>query len=430
MTFTLESAVGVRTLRKVTWRLIPFMAVLYFLNYLDRVNVGFAALTMNDDLAFSATVYGNGAGILFLGYVLFQVPSNIALEKWGTRRWVTTIMVVWGIISSMMAFVSGQTSFYVLRFLLGVAEAGFFPGMILYMTYWFPSAVRARIAGAFMLAVPISGILGAPASTALLGIDWLGFKGWQWLFVLQGLPAIVLGFAVLGVLTDKPEKATWLTEEEKAWLTGLLGAEQRARAAAHNHSLREVLINPRTWIFGLMYFGIAIGFYGLTLWLPQIIKGFGGLTNMQVGFLTAAPYIFAAVGMYLWGAHSDKTGERTWHVALPCIVSGIGLSLSAILGDMPVLAFIALSVAAVGVYSALPTFWTLPTAVLSGTAAAGGIALINAIGNTGGYFGPALVGYIRDATGSYTDGLILLAGFAFLTAVLTLLMRTRPTAKT
>lgn len=404
--------------RKVGWRLIPFMALLYFVNYLDRVNVSFAALTMNQDLGFSPEVYGNGAGILFLGYFLFQVPSNVALHKFGTHAVIMPIMITWGLVSTAMAFVNGPVSFYVLRFLLGAAEAGFFPGMILYLTYWFPEAARGRVAGAFLLAIPISNVLGAPASTAFLGIEALGIAGWQWLFILQGVPAILLGLFVPHMLTDTPAKAAWLTESEKSWLSATLAAEHRADDPAQRTSVRQALLDVRVWVFALIYFSTVIGFYGITMWLPQIVKGFGGLTNQQVGFLTAVPYLFAAAGMYLVGVHSDRTGERTWHVAVPALIGGAGLAASAALGAHPALAFIALAVAATGIYSVIPVFWTLPTRALAGVAAASGIALINAVGNIGGYVGPALVGYVRQSTQSYSYALLTLAGFALLAAVL------------
>ena len=374
---------------------------------------------MNRDLGFSPSVYGNGAGILFTGYFLFQIPSNIAVEKFGTRAVIMPIMIAWGIVSTAMAFVTGPVSFYVLRFLLGAAEAGFFPGMILYLTYWFPGKARGRVAGLFLLAIPLSSVLGAPASTALLGVDGLGLKGWQWLFVLQGLPAIALGFLTLRMLTDRPEQATWLTDAEKSWLTGEIAAEHAGGAARHT-KFSKAILDIRVWIFTLMYFGVVTGLYGVTMWLPQIVKGFGGLSNFEIGLLTMIPYTFAALAMYFWGAHSDTTGERTWHVAIPALMGGVGLTASALLGGVPALDFVALTVGAIGVYVVIPVFWTLPTAVLSGAAAAGGIALINAVGNTGGYFGPALVGYVLQETKSYSDALMVLAAFAFLTGILSI----------
>ncbi len=417
-----ETDLGARTLRKVTARLVPFMALLYFANYLDRVNVGFAALTMNQDLAFSATVYSTGAGVLFLGYVLFQVPSNLALQRVGTRVWITWIMAIWGLVSAAMAFVSGPVSFYVLRFVLGVAEAGFFPAMILYLTTWFPVRRRAKITAVFMLAIPMSSVLGAPVSTALLGVSGLGLQGWQWLFVLQGLPASALGLLVLKVLTDTPEKAAWLTDEERGWLVGTLKAEHAQRDAALPTRLSAILLNPRFYLFGLMYFGMTICLYGLSLWLPQIVKSLGGLTNMQVGLLTAIPYLIATGAMYLWGEHSDRTGERKWHVAAPIMLGGIFLGASGYLIHAPVAAFLALALAAIAVYAALPQFWTLPTAVMGSATAAAGIALVNALGNIGGYVGPVIVGVLKDMTGSYAPGLAAMGGFALLSGVLAVVM--------
>jgi len=423
-----NQSISDRVMRKATMRLIPFMGLLYFVAFLDRVNIGFAALSMNEDLGFSATVYGTGAGIFFIGYFLFEVPSNIMLEKFGARRWIARIMITWGVISAAMAFVNGPITFYTLRFLLGLAEAGFFPGMILYLTYWFPAAYRARIVGAFLIAIPLSSVIGAPISTMLLGFEGFGLRGWQWLFILEGIPSLLLGFTVLFFLTDKPEKAKWLTREEKDWLNGVLDDERRVRESEHKLGLMQALLNARIWLFSLIYFGILIGLYGLSLWLPQIIKGFGDLSNIQIGLLTVIPYFFAAVAMYFWGLHSDLTNERIWHVSLPAFLGAVGLAASAFV-DSPTLALIALTVSAIGIYSTLPSFWTLPTAMLSGTAAAGGIALINSVGNLGGYLGPSLVGYLKDKTQNYTYGLLVLAAFIAVSGALTLLMGQRQKLK-
>ena len=419
---------GTAIVRKVTRRLIPFIVLLYFFNYLDRVNVGFAALTMNQDLAFSATVYGNGAGILFAGLVLFMVPSTIILHKVGARLWIAPIVVLWGAVSAAMAFVQGPVSFYILRFILGAAEAGFFPGVLLYMTYWFPAKVRGRITGLFMMAIPVSSILGAPASTLLLDVEGFGLRGWQWLFLLQGLPAVFLGILVLRYLTEDPQKADWLTSDEKEWLIATLATERRERERETAHPTRfvEALLYSRVWLLGVVNFGIVVGFYGLALWLPQIIKSFGGLTNFEVGLLTTVPYILAAIAMYSWGVHSDRSGERKWHVALPALVGGVALAASAYFAHTPALAFAALTLASIGIYAVLPVFWTLPTAVLSGTAAAGGIALINMLGSTGGYVGPALVGYIHDQTQSYSYGLLTLGGLSIMSAILVLALLRNP----
>jgi D-galactonate transporter len=419
-------AFGENVLRKVSWRLIPFMILLYFVAFIDRVNVGFAALTMNKDLALTATVFGNGAGIFFIGYFFFEVPSNVIMHKIGARIWIARIMITWGLISAGMAFTHGPMSFYVLRFLLGLAEAGFFPGMILYLTYWFPSSYRAKVVGSFMIAVPISNVIGAPISGALLGIQAFGLRGWQWLFILEGLPSVLLAFVVWFVMTDRPEKATWLTQPERDWLIRVLDTEQKTRESMHHFTLGQALVHPKVLLFGLMYFGVVIALYGFSFWVPQIVKGLGGLSNFQVGVLTMIPYAFGAAAMYLWGRHSDRTRERVWHVFLPGLIGGIGLASSGFLSGSPVLALAALTLSSIGIMAMLPMFWTLPTAMLSGTAAAGGIALINSVGNLGGYFGPAIMGYLRDLTHKYTFGLVVLAFFMAGSGVLALIMGHNP----
>ena len=417
-------ALAQRTVRKLAWRLLPFMGVLYFVAFLDRVNVGFAALTMNADLGLSARVYGFGAGIFFLGYVLFEVPSNLMLHRFGARRWIARIMISWGLLSAAMVLTTGPLTFYVLRFLLGVAEAGFFPGMILYLTYWFPAAVRARITGAFMIAIPVSSVIGAPLSTALLDLDALDLRGWQWLFILEGLPAVLLGFVVLARLDDRPDRAAWLTADEKAWIRNVLAGE--AAVARRDVGVRGALLDARVWTLGVIYFGLVIGLYGLGFWLPQIVAELGGLSHLQVGLLTALPAAIAAVAMYLWGRHSDVTQERVWHVAWPALIGSAGLAASAYLVEAPLLAFAALTVGAVGIYATLPVFWTLPTALLTGAAGAGAIALVNSIGNTGGYVGPAVMGYIKDTTGEHTGGLLVLAGALLMAAALVVATRRSP----
>lgn len=397
-----------RVITKVKRRLVPFLMLCYFVAYLDRVNVGFAGITMNKDLAFSATVFGWGAGIFFLGYFLFEVPSNIALERFGARTWIARIMITWGVLSAAMALVWNEASFLILRFLLGVAEAGFFPGIILFLTYWFPAAYRARFIGYFMAAIPISSVIGSPVSGLVLGMNGLwGLKGWQWLFILEGAPAVLLSIAVFLYLTDGPKLAQWLTAEERDWLIERLASERRQREAIVQLSLWQALAHPRVVVLSLVYFGIVAANYGFSFWLPQIVKAFG-VTNLQTGFITALPYIFGTIAMVLWGLRSDRTGERKWHAAIPALVAAAGLAASAATGN-PVLEMVALCVAAIGIFAALPCFWTLPTAFLSGTAAAGGIAFINSIGNLAGFVGPYGVGYIKDATGSFSDGLLFIA---------------------
>ena len=413
-----ESAV----LRKVTLRLIPYMALLYLVAFLDRVNVGFAALTMNADVGLSASAYGLGAGIFFIGYFIFEVPSNLILERVGARRWIARIMISWGIVSASTAFITGPTSFYVVRFLLGVAEAGFFPGMILYLTYWFPSAVRARVMSMFLVAVPVSNVVGGPISAALMSTSLFGLKGWQTMFIVEAMPAIVLGVVTAFWLTDRPSKAAWLSDTERVTLERLLEAERAATRPAHH--LRDGLLSPRVWLLAVIYFGLIMGFYGLPFWLPQIVRSFGTLTTMEIGLLSAIPYAVASVTMIVWGRHSDRGEERAWHISLPLLFGAMGFVVSGMTGDARV-SLAALTVAAVGVYGAFGVFWTLPSAVLAGTAAAGGIALINSVGNLGGYVGPVVVGRLRDATGTYAAGLYMIALAMGVAGVLVLLFRSK-----
>jgi D-galactonate transporter len=407
--------------RKNAWRLIPYLMLCYFVAYLDRLNLSFAALTFKGDLGLSDAVYGLGASIFFAGYLIFEVPSNIILEKVGARVWIARIMVTWGIVSAAMAFVQDETSFYIVRFLLGAAEAGFFPGIILYLTYWYTSAERAKMVGLFMVAVALSGVIGAPLSTVILtslgGVAEL--KGWQWLFIIEAAPAIILGIVTYFYLTDRPAKAQWLTEEERNAVTARIDAERASREAVRKFSLGEALIHPRVLGLGLVYFGVVTGLYGLGFWLPQIVKKAFDLSTSMTGWVAAIPYVFSAIIMILWTRNSDRTGERVWHVALPALLGGAGLIAGAYIGD-PVVAFAALTLGSVGVHAALPTFWTLPTALLTGTAAAGGIALINALGNIGGIAGPSLVGWIRHAYDDPALATASLGGFLILSGLVTL----------
>jgi ACS family tartrate transporter-like MFS transporter len=400
------------------------MFVMYIVAFLDRVNVGFAALQMNEDLGFSEAVYGLGAGIFFVGYFLFEVPSNLILERIGARVWIARIMITWGIISMAMFLVQGPVSFYVLRFLLGVAEAGFFPGMILYLTYWFPARERARGVALFMTAVPIAGVIGSPLSGALLTLDGLaGLAGWQILFLVEGLPAVILGFVVLFYLPDGPNDARWLEPEERGWLQEALEREDRIKANHGEYTARQALTNGRVWLLCAIYFGIVTSLYGVTLWLPLIIEDFSGLGEFGVGLLGAVPYVAGAVGMVLFARRSDATGERRWHVAVAAFIASAGLVLTGLVGTVPALEMAALTLAALGIYSTLATFWSLPTAFLSGTAAAAGIALVNSFGNLGGFVGPYVVGRLSDTTGSYYTGLLLLAALVLVAGLLTLAVR-------
>jgi len=403
-----RSEVETSTIRAISWRLIPFLILAYFFSYLDRVNLGFAALTMNAELKFTPLIFSWGAGIFFIGYFIFEVPSNLALERFGASRWIARIMITWGIISGLMALVSGVWSFYILRFLLGVAEAGFFPGIILYLTYWYPAEYRARFLAAFAIAVPVSTVIGAPVSGLLLGLDGvMGLQGWQWLFIIEGIPSIALGIVSWFYLTDRPEKADWLTAEQKAWLAARLKAEVAAKQAAKHMTLGEALASPKVIALSLIYFGFVAALYGMQFWLPTIVKAFG-LTNAQTGFVTAIPYLFGTIAMILWARHSDATRERVMHVGAPLLLTAVALAVSSFITD-PTMTMVVLTVAAIGVFCTFATFWTLPTAWLSGTAAAGAIALINSIGNLAGFGGPYLIGWVKESTGSTSTGLLVLA---------------------
>lgn len=407
------------TIRAISLRLIPFLVFAYFLAYLDRVNLGFAALTMNAELHFTPTMFSWGAGIFFIGYFLFEVPSNIALEKFGASRWIARIMVSWGVISALMALVSGPWSFYALRFLLGVAEAGFFPGIILYLTYWYPAEYRARFLAAFAIAVPVSTVIGAPVSGLLLGLDGVfGIKGWQWLFIIEGIPSMILGVVTWFYLTDRPSQASWLSAEQKAWLSAKMEGERIAKESSHHMTLGQALTSPKVLMLSVIYFGFVAALYGMQFWLPQIVKAFG-FSNVETGFVTAIPYLFASVAMVLWARHSDRTRERVWHVGLPLILIAVSLGVCGYL-DNPTLTMIAITVAAIGVFCTFALFWTLPTAWLSGAAAAGGIAMINSIGNLAGFGGPYLIGWIKETTGSTSTGLLVLAVMPLIAGLLVL----------
>jgi len=408
-----------RTLAKITARIVPFLIICYFVAYLDRVNVGFAALTMNKDLGISASAFGFGAGIFFFSYFLFEVPSNLALERFGARKWIARIMLTWGILSGAMAFISGETGFYVVRVLLGAAEAGFFPGIIFYLTLWFPASYRGRIIAYFMAAIPLSSVIGAPVSSMLLGFDGVaGVKGWQWLFIMEAVPALILAGVVWFYLTDRPADATWLAADEREWLATRLAAEQAQREAAHHIGVMQALANPKVLALAVVYFGAVATNYGTAFWLPQIIKAFG-VSNVQTGLITAIPYVVGTIGMVWYGLRSDRSMERKGHTAVALALAALGIGVSTLL-DYPVLKMVSLSVGAFGVFAVLPVFWTLPTAFLSGASAAAGIAAINSLGNLAGFFGPYAMGAIKDATGSFTGGLLFIAALAVVGMVVVL----------
>ena len=412
---------------KLTRRLIPFMFALYIVAYLDRINVGFAALQLNRALNLDPEVFGLGAGIFFIGYFIFEIPSNLVMERVGARIWMARILVTWGIISSAMMFVNGVFTFYVLRFLLGIAEAGFFPGMILYLTYWFPAEARGRAVARFMTATAIAGVIGGPVSGLLLRMDRVGgLAGWQWLFLIEGIPAIVLGFVAFVYLPDGPERAAWLSAEEKAWIISRLREERAAKRHHGLETVREALGSGRIWTLAFIYFAVVMSFYGISLWLPQIIRFFSGLSDLAVGFVSTIPWIAASFGTVLIGRSSDRTGERRWHIAMSAFAGAAGLVAAGFL-DAPAAQLAALSLAAVGIWGTMGPFWAMSSDFLSGTGAAAGIALINSIGNLGGFLGPYLVGFVRSRTENFSLALIALAVWPLIGCLVTLAFRPRST---
>lgn len=407
-------------MRVLTWRLVSFLFLLYIVAYLDRINLGFAALQMQQQLGFTDSMYGLGAGIFFAGYFLFQVPSNLVLVKVGARRWIAVLMVTWGIVSACMSLVQGPRSFYALRFLLGAAEAGFFPGVILYLKTWFPARARARTVAMFMTAAPLSGVVGGPLSGALLGLHSRGnIAGWQWMFLLEGFPAILLGGLTWIYLVDSPSLAPWLPPEQKRWLLQTLDRE-------HDETLKApgagALQFWPIFILTLVYFGLNTVSYGISLWLPNLIKSLSGMSNLKIGVLSAIPYIAAAVAMVIVGLHSDRTGERRWHTAAPALAGACALAMAAHSHSVSgMVAFI--SVAVLSVFSMMGPFWAMPTALMSGTAAAAGIAVINSVGNLGGFFGPYMIGVVRNSTGSFKGGLLVVASALALSGCLAVTLK-------
>ena len=409
------------TVRRVAWRLMPLLMLGYFCAYLDRVNVGFAGLTMNKALGFSAAVFGFGAGVFFVGYFLAEIPSNLILARVGARRWIARILLTWGIISGLTAFVWNDWSFYGVRFLLGLAEAGFYPGIVLYLTWWFPSYYRSRMMGIFQSASVISLIVGPPVSAWLLTMHgFLGLQGWQWLFLVEAVPPLIMCFVTWIWLTDHPRDAHWLRPEQREWLQRRLDSETAQREAVHRYELKEALANPRVWLLTLVYFGQNVSNYGLLMFLPQIVKSFGISTQMT-GIVSAVPFVFAAGAMIYWGFRSDRSGNRAMYVAAACALCAAGLAACIFIGtNHPVWMMVALILGVMGQQSIAPTFWPLPTAMLSGIAAAGGIALINAVGNLGGFVGPYMFGLVKDYTGSNLIGLLALAAAPVMSTIVLL----------
>ena len=390
------------------WRLMPFLFLLYIVAYLDRINVSFGVLQMRGQLGLSDRVYGRAAGIFFAGYFFFQLPSNLVLEKVGVRRWIAGLMVVWGIISCLMVLIRGPVSFYVMRFLLGAAEAGFFPGIILYMKRWFPANARARAVAWFMTANPIAGIVGSPISGALLGLSGKGLSGWQWMFLIEGMPAIVLGATVFMTLTDNPQEADWLKADERTWLLKKLAGEREAEPAAREGSFGEVLISPGIWLLSAVYFGVSTTMYGVTLWLPSVIRSLSGLSYFTTGLAAMVPFIMTAIVMVLVGMRSDRTGERRWHTAIPAFSGALAL-LAAAYGSVPALVIAGIGLGMAGAEGMVGPFWAMATSRMAVLSAAAGIAVINSLGNLGGYFGPDIIGLFRTANGGFRGGLLAIA---------------------
>jgi len=402
-----------RTIRKLNLHIVLFWFICFIFNYLDRVNIGFAALNMNAEIGLTPYMFGLGAGIFFIGYMLFEIPSNMVLHRVGPRIWIARIMITWGIISCGMAFVQGPTSFYSLRFLLGVAEAGFAPGVLLYLTYWYPARERGRAAATFMTATVVSIIIGAPLSSwmMVIGDGLFGLHGWQAMFFLEGVPSFLLGVVTLFYLVDRPEQdKSWLAPDERAWLLAELANDRKNVMADTRHSLREIFSDYRVWMLTFVYMFNGIAIYGVIMWLPQIVKSMGGLTTMQTGVITAIPYVFAGIGLIVVSRHSDKTGERKYHTAIAGLFGGVLLAASALVPS-PYVGFALLCACALFLWSYMGVFWTLPPQFLTGAAAAGGLAAINGFAQVGGFTGPYIVGWVKTATDSFSMSLLALAAF-------------------
>ncbi|MBS7543639.1 MFS transporter [Ancylobacter oerskovii] len=426
-----DDAIRRSVLGKLRWRIVFYCFVLFIINYLDRVNVGFAALHMNKDIGLSQTAYGLGAGIFFIGYIAFEIPSNMIMRKVGPKLWIARIMITWGLISGGMAFVGGEYSYYAMRFLLGLAEAGFVPGILLYLTYWFPQRDRAKATAGFMTATVLSTVIGAPISGWILSANptWLGLVAWQWLFILEAVPAVIFGIITLFYLVDRPEQDTrWLTAPERKWLIAELEREHEEVKAVGAHDFGAIFRDYRVWLLTVIYMFNAMAVYGVVLWLPQIVKSIGGLTDFQTGLVTAIPFIFAAIGLVAVARSSDRTGERKWHTAFSALLGGVFLGASAFASD-PTMGLVLICIAAFGVWAVLGVFWSLPTQFLTGAAAAGGLAFINGFAQIGGFAGPYLVGWIRDATQSFTPALLTLATGPILAALLCFTIKVKPTRR-
>jgi len=400
---------------------MPFLFLLYIVAYLDRINMSFAVLQMRGQLNLSERAIGRAGGIFFIGYFLFQLPSNLVLEKFGVRRWISGLMIAWGVISCLMIFIRGPVSFYGMRFLLGAAEAGFFPGMILYMKRWFPASARARAVAWFMTANPLAGVVGSPISGALLGLHGAGFSGWQWMFLIEGLPAIFFGAAVFWTLSDNPEEAEWLQGEDRTWLLEKLAAERQSELAVDPKDFWRVLISPRIWLLSMVYFGVSTTMYGVTLWLPSVIKAFSGLTYFWTGVIAILPFLVTVIIMVLVGVLSDRTGERRWHTAIPAFVAAIGLAIAGY-GTSTLVVVAGLSFGMAFAEGMCGPFWAMATSRMAGLSAAAGIAVINSLANLGGYFGPDIIGFFRSSNGGFRAGLLAIATTIAVSGVVALIV--------
>jgi len=416
------TSIADRTRRRVMRRLMPYLFTLFVIAYLDRVNVSYAALQMKSELSFTDEILGFGAGIFFWGYFLLEIPGSILVEKWSARRWIARIMISWGFVAILTGFVQTKNQFYLLRFLLGLGEAGFFPGVIVYLSHWFRNEDRAKVVAMFMAAQPVANIIGSPLSGLLLGISWFGWSGWRWLFIIEGLPAIILGVVTIFYLTDWPRQAQWLPADERAWLTEQMERE-RQKHPAHRHRILEAFSQREVIVLALTYFFMVSSVYGFTFWLPSIIKKLSGSSNLRVSLLSAIPYCVGLIAILLVGWSSDRTRERRWHTALSMVAASVGLLLAVTLQGHLVLSIGMFCLAAAGIYAYCPGFWSLPTSFLSGTAAAASIGLINSIGNLGGYAGPHVVGYLSTLTGSFFGGVLYLSLSALVAAGLVLSIR-------
>jgi len=413
-----------RCRRRITLRIMPYLFLLYVIAYLDRVNVGFAALQMKGDLGFSDQVIGTGAGIFFIGYVVLEIPGSILVEKWTARGWIARIMLSWGILAMLTGFIHTRNQFYLIRLLLGAAEAGFFPGIIVYLSHWFRYQDRAKAVALLMAAISVSNIVGSPMSGVLLRLNWLGLEGWRWMFIIEGIPAIIFGVFTLFYLTDWPHQAKWLPEDERQWLIEELEAEKQAKRATHSLRILQALRHREVVLLTLAYFFMVTAVYGLNFWLPSIIKNLSGLSNFIVSLIAALPYCVSLVSILIMGWHSDKTKERRWHTALSMMTTSLGLLLSVVTHDYTILAVSMFCLAAAGTAGYLPGFWALPTSFLTGTAAAASIGLINSFGNLGGFVGPFVVGYLSKKTGSYLGGILYLSLSALIASFLILALQT------